>query len=143
MYRRVILTDLPPNFATRDVVSLVYGGTLENIEFTPRETSAAVTFVDPRESFRYDELAASGIEFSNHLVRVCLDKTDASAEPVSRQIQIHLDHGASRCVRATGPKNDLTVGAQLRLARENGRLVEHTSLGKNAYGVSTDTRPHT
>lgn len=135
--RWVELSNLPDTFGPRDVTALVWGGAVEQVRYTPRASTAKIGFVSAACCANYHEQTASDIEYDFRMIKVEMIRD--VPEPMTLEVMGHLQNGATRCVVATGPREDLTVGDIKKLAKEDGRQVEHVSIGRDTQGVRLTT----
>ena len=121
--RRVVISDLPPFSAARDVAAVVWGGEIEEIKFNEGNRTATALFINARACRRYYEDTANGIEYKDVIVHVDLAK---EVEPLVGQAKWRAEMGYTRCVEAVGYQNDLLPGAFKKIAKEIGQLEANT-----------------
>ena len=133
--RRVVLRNLPTNHTAHTVASLVYGGPLQQIQHTPESSTASVLFLNADDCLSYYNKTSNGIELPGDGLRVIWVELAKTVEPVSGMVRTYVERECSRCVRAIGVDEDMSIASVMRLAQGKGRTVEHITIKSTANGV--------
>lgn len=130
-----MLRNLPTNHTAYTVASLVYGGALEQIQYTPESATASVLFLDADDCLSYYNKTSNGIELPGDSLRVIWVELAKQVEPVSSMVRTYVERECSRCVRAIGIDDDMSIASIMKLAKAKGRTVEHITIKSTADGV--------
>ncbi|KAF2085236.1 hypothetical protein K490DRAFT_67885, partial [Saccharata proteae CBS 121410] len=131
--RQVKLTNLPINSTCTDVCSIIWGGRLERIDYSPGNNFAWVTFMRGEDCAKYYMDTSNGIEYPGQPDRtVWVEMGDPL--PVGEMIRGFYDSDFSRCVRAVGVDADWKESTLNYLAAGTNRKVEKVILGANPVG---------
>ncbi|KAL2355800.1 hypothetical protein BJ546DRAFT_1060019 [Cryomyces antarcticus] len=128
--RRVKLSNLPRNHSPTTIQSLVFGGALETIFYTPMSTTAEVLFMQPKDCAAYYSATSKGIDYPYEKRTVSVELSP-EIEPISTFVRWCIEAGETRAVRAIGVEEKWTIPAMTRLAARKGREVECVTDGEN------------
>ena len=140
--RRILITDLPSNATPSFVASLVYGGSIEDIQLRSSPSgivSAFVLFVHAKDCENYYEKTANGIVYdtgTNNRETVAFVDKAKDVDVVGGMLRAWIEQGVTRCVRAVGVPKDVSTGRIRKIAEEKGRRLEDIDIDVNARGVS-------
>ena len=136
--RTVTLTRLP-RFATPEfVASLVFGGALEDIHMRG-DNVADVRFLNGDDCQRYAEKTEAGIIINKGVKGkedIILTYISKDVNVVGGKLKEWIDQGRTRCVKAVGVEEDITMEKLQRLAAsKSGGLLDRIADYKNERGV--------
>lgn len=129
-------------------MSLIWGGPVESLEFTPGNTFAMVKFMKPTDCAAFYEGTANGIQLTESrddggLGNVVWVEPDEGVFSINEQLESLIKNMATRVVRAVGVDSDWGMPALFKIASEHNRVVEDIVDGKNTSGVSGPVRRNT
>jgi len=136
----VRLTNLSTAFTASQVASLIFGGPIEHILFTPGNSWATITFVHSSHCKEYYAKTANGIVSPTDNKYILWVVLGDEVDPMSGLARSHVEGGCTRSLRVTGIDEDWTIGALTTLASGKGgnvRKIDNISVKTNrTTGVS-------
>lgn len=141
--RRVRLTNLPSTYTASQVASLVFGGPVEEIMFTPGHPSATVMFVHATDCTDYYNITGNGIKLPSEREHIVWVELGDEVDPMSGLSKSQVEGGCTRALRAIGVEEDWTVAGLTKLASGKGgnaRKVQGISIKTDrTTGVRLET----
>lgn len=136
--RRVKLSNLPSRATLKNVVGLVWGGTIQEFVYTDGQSWAEVLFVDPDDCKRYYDSTPNGIVYPGSKDRH-IEVEACPPESARNNVKEILEKGMTRCVRAMDVEADWTKVALGKVAagKAGKRAVENVLSGLDPKGVSS------
>lgn len=135
--RRVKLSNLPSKATLKNIVSLVWGGNVQEIVYKDGQSWAEVLFVNPEDCKRYYDSTPNGIEFPGSKGRH-VEVEACEPESARGNVKDMVEKVMTRCVRVVDVEPKWTKAALETLAAGNGtkRPVESVVTGLDNKGVS-------
>ena len=101
--------------------------------------SASVRFVHAEHCKLYYDQTANGIVYKkdiNNRELVVFVELAKDVDIVGGMLQVWIEQGATRCVRAVGVEKDWTIYGLKKLAERKGRKLEGVTDKTNSHGAS-------
>jgi len=137
--RRVKLSNLPSGAALKNVASLVWGGNIQEFNFTPGNSWAEVLFLHPNDCKKYFDATPNGVQYPSQTDRFVTIEL-CPAESAHEMVKDIVSKQMTRCIRVIDYDAEWSKIALARIAagaEKTTRAVDCVVTGKNGAGVSS------
>jgi hypothetical protein len=133
--RTVKLINLPTDATYSDVFSVVWGGEIQALNFTPGSTFAEVQFLKGEDCAGYFAATTNDIKWPKGPARfITVEKCEP--EPTHDMVKGYIERGITRCVRVFDADQEWGKIALDKLAQgKTRRVIERIVNGQNSKGV--------
>lgn len=134
--RRVKISGIPMNYTASQVLSLVWGGRVERLEYKSGSEEATILFMQHEDCESFYKATGNGIDIPGHPNRWAMVKLAERPEAAHQFLRGIIAIEGTRCIRAVGADPDFGMGYLTKLAANSKREVERIINGTNSKGVS-------
>jgi hypothetical protein len=129
--RRVILVNLPAELELKEIFSIIWGGRVESLRYTPGESTCTVLFLTADACKSYCRAAAAGVPWPKDHTRLITIASVEERKPNEFESGL-VETQVSRCIRVTKISQNVGLEVLKAVAMEKERVVERMVNGK--YG---------
>lgn len=137
--RRVLLSNLPSSLTPEILTSIIFGGTIEQVQYKAGSLNGAVLFQTHQGCMAFFKEAANGLLVPTEDLEIAFVDLDEEVVPYSGESRVFLEKGYTRVVRAVGIGAEWTVEKLTKFAKQgrgSARALDHVRIAVNESGVS-------